>query len=145
MRSEYRALEWAATETLQLQRAGYQGMGSGTWSGHADAIPRTRPGEVLGNLPLAYHHVARTALGDDGANKPQDGDDLRGREGSASTQTGPRDSSTDESAPDPADAVSLDDLLLETGSSADEAWTFRSAGLPARRSEGGNAGSVVST
>lgn len=51
---EYTYLEWAATETLQLQRAGYQGIGSGTWSGYTKTIPRTKPREILGNLALAY-------------------------------------------------------------------------------------------
>jgi hypothetical protein len=51
---EYAFLEWTTTETLQLQRAGYQGMGSGTWLGHTEAIPRTATGEELGNLPLSY-------------------------------------------------------------------------------------------
>jgi hypothetical protein len=51
---EYAYLEWAATETLQLQRAGYQGLGSGTWSGYTDSIPKTQPGEILGNIPRSY-------------------------------------------------------------------------------------------
>lgn len=51
-------LEWATDETLQLQRLAYQGLGSGSWSGYTDAVPRTRPGEALGSLPLAYAAAA---------------------------------------------------------------------------------------
>lgn len=51
---EYAYLEWTTTETLQLQRIGFQGMGSGTWLGCTQAIPRTATGETLGNLPLSY-------------------------------------------------------------------------------------------
>lgn len=51
---EYTYLEWAATETLQLQRASYQGIGSGTWFGHTKTVPMTRRGEMLGNLPMYY-------------------------------------------------------------------------------------------
>lgn len=51
---EYTYLEWTTTETLQLQRTSYQGIGSGTWLGHTEAIPRTTTGENLANLPLSY-------------------------------------------------------------------------------------------
>lgn len=55
----YTFLEWSTNETLQLQRLAYQGLGSGSWSGYADAIPTTQPGEELGNLPLAYATCAQ--------------------------------------------------------------------------------------
>lgn len=51
---EYTYLEWTTTETLQLQRTSYQGIGSGTWLGQTEAIPRTTTGENLANLPLSY-------------------------------------------------------------------------------------------
>lgn len=51
---EYTYLEWTTTETLQLQRTSYQGIGSGTWLGQTEAIPRTTTGEKLANLPLSY-------------------------------------------------------------------------------------------
>lgn len=51
---EYTYLEWTTTETLQLQRTSYQGIGSGTWLGQTEAIPRTATGEKLANLPLSY-------------------------------------------------------------------------------------------
>lgn len=115
-------------------------MDSGTWSGHADVIPKTKPGEVLRNLPLAYHDA--TTLGDGDA-KPL-GDGSLGREGEGSTQAGPPNSSTDEPMSDSADAVSLDDLLLETRSSIDETRSFRSTGVPAQHPEDRNAGPILS-
>lgn len=51
---EYAFLEWTANETLQLQRAAFQGIDSGTWAGFTDAIPTTRKGEVLADLTLSY-------------------------------------------------------------------------------------------
>ncbi|PHH84688.1 hypothetical protein CDD83_1541 [Cordyceps sp. RAO-2017] len=53
-RRRYPFLEWAANETLQLQRAAYQGIGSGSWAGFTDDIPRARRGEPLANLPRHY-------------------------------------------------------------------------------------------
>ncbi|KAG8164825.1 hypothetical protein KVR01_005100 [Diaporthe batatas] len=50
----YSRLEWATTESLQLQRAAYQGIGSGTWTGHFDAIPVTKSDEILGDLAHTY-------------------------------------------------------------------------------------------
>lgn len=50
----YASLEWATTESLQLQRAAYQGIGSGTWTGHLDAIPVTKSDELMGDLPHVY-------------------------------------------------------------------------------------------
>lgn len=51
---EYTFLEWSASETLQLQRIGFQGIGSGTWSGYTDNIPRTKQYETLESLALEY-------------------------------------------------------------------------------------------
>lgn len=51
----YARLEWAATESLQLQRAAYQGIGSGTWKGSFDAVPITESDELMGDLPHIYH------------------------------------------------------------------------------------------
>lgn len=51
----YARLEWATTESLQLQRAAYQGISSGTWTGHFDAIPITASDEIMGDLPHSYH------------------------------------------------------------------------------------------
>lgn len=53
--SGYARLEWATTENLQLQRAAYQGISSGTWTGHFDAIPMTESDEIMGDLPHSYH------------------------------------------------------------------------------------------
>lgn len=101
---KYTYLEWSATETLQLQRASYQGIGSGTWSGNNSTIPRTQKGEKLGNLPLSYFTSdddttslagsRRQAFVNDGTNAP------------------PVVSSDNSSS-----RVSLDDLLLESESS----------------------------
>lgn len=44
----YAYLEWASTETLQLQRMAFQGVKSGTWSGYTSAVPTTVPsGEIM--------------------------------------------------------------------------------------------------
>lgn len=51
----YARLEWATTESLQLQRAAYQGINSGTWTGHFDAIPMTKSDEIMRDLPHSYH------------------------------------------------------------------------------------------
>lgn len=54
-RGAYSYLEWASTETLQLQRMVFQGVKSGTWSGSADSIPTTsQAGEIMANLPFEY-------------------------------------------------------------------------------------------
>lgn len=101
---QYTYLEWAATETLQLQRASYQGIGSGTWSGYTSAIPRTQKEEKLGNLPLSY-------------STPEDETpSLDGSRRQAVTNDGTTAPST-VSPDDSSSRVSLDDLLLESGSS----------------------------
>lgn len=51
---EYTYLDWTATGTLQLQRVGYQGLGSGMWSGYTDTIPRTQPGDIMEDMPRSY-------------------------------------------------------------------------------------------
>jgi hypothetical protein len=53
-RKGYALLEWQTSETLQLQRVAFQGIGQGTWSGLTDAIPVTGRGEML--VPLAQTH-----------------------------------------------------------------------------------------
>ncbi|RDA88275.1 hypothetical protein CP532_0299 [Ophiocordyceps camponoti-leonardi (nom. inval.)] len=53
-RMKYTYLEWVSNETLQLQRAAYQGIGSGSWEGLTDSVPRTSRGEKLADLPLHY-------------------------------------------------------------------------------------------
>ncbi|RDA91347.1 hypothetical protein CP533_0030 [Ophiocordyceps camponoti-saundersi (nom. inval.)] len=50
----YTYLEWTANETLQLQRAAYQGVGSGTWTGLTKDVPKTRDGETLVDLTTVY-------------------------------------------------------------------------------------------
>lgn len=86
---EYTYLEWTTTETLQLQRAGYQGIGSGTWLGHTGAIPRTTTGEKLGNLPCYYFTPGGNSVNGTNLQPPV-------------SQIGPM------------GRVSLDDLLLES-------------------------------
>lgn len=39
---------------MQLQRLAYQGLGSGSWEGYNDCVPRTRQLESLRDLPLSY-------------------------------------------------------------------------------------------
>lgn len=51
---KYARLEWEATETLQLQRVAYQGLGTGTWAGYADCIPKTGKNETMGDLVGTY-------------------------------------------------------------------------------------------
>ncbi|PHH74046.1 hypothetical protein CDD83_4635 [Cordyceps sp. RAO-2017] len=51
---EYTFLQWTADETLQLQRAAHQGIGSGTWTGFVDAIPTTEENEALADLAKIY-------------------------------------------------------------------------------------------
>lgn len=94
---EYTFLEWSASETLQLQRIGFQGVGSGTWSGYMDNIPRTKGGEVLTGLALEY---PLEADGSDGARASLEKTDssMTGAGGAASRD-------------EEADVASLDDLL----------------------------------
>lgn len=51
---EHTFLEWTADETLQLQRAAYQGIGSGDWVGYTDAVPTTQGTETLADLAHSY-------------------------------------------------------------------------------------------
>lgn len=54
-RGEYAFLEWASTETLQLQRMAFQGVKSGSWSGYTRAVPMPlSSGETMVNLPVKY-------------------------------------------------------------------------------------------
>lgn len=102
---EYTFLEWSASETLQLQRIGFQGVGSGTWSGYIDNIPRTSHDEALTGLALAF--PLETDSKDGG---------IRGQEktNSNTTGTGGRPSRDQD-----GDVASLDDLLDTSGSEAD--------------------------
>lgn len=50
----YKYHEWTGNETLQLQRMAYQGLGSASWSGYTDSVPKTRPGYFLADLHVAY-------------------------------------------------------------------------------------------
>lgn len=97
---EYTYLEWAASETLQLQRIGFQGINTGTWSGCTDPVPRTKPGEVLTGLALKYSPHTENTLG------------IGGIPGTANSNTT---TATDRANWDQvADLVSLDDLLDTT-------------------------------
>lgn len=49
---EYANLEWTTNATLHLQRMAYQGIDSGEWTGQVDDIPKTKPGEILPDLPM---------------------------------------------------------------------------------------------
>lgn len=49
---EYAHLEWTTNATLHFQRMAYQGIDSGEWTGQMDDIPRTKPGEMLAELPM---------------------------------------------------------------------------------------------
>ena len=64
---EYTYLEWAASETLQLQRIGFEGINAGTWSGSADSVPTTKPGEILTSLALRSSSDDQGAFSIDGA------------------------------------------------------------------------------
>ncbi|POS71783.1 hypothetical protein DHEL01_v209826 [Diaporthe helianthi] len=92
---EYTFLEWSASETLQLQRMGFQGVGSGTWSGYTDNIPRTKQDEALKCLALAY---------------PLETDDSssQGQEKENTNVTG---TAATHSQNEDTDVASLDDLL----------------------------------
>ncbi|RDA94691.1 hypothetical protein CP533_6797 [Ophiocordyceps camponoti-saundersi (nom. inval.)] len=50
----YAFLEWTTNETLQLQRAAYQGIQPGTWKGYTDAVPKTQDDEILPDLTRTY-------------------------------------------------------------------------------------------
>ena len=50
---EYSSLEWKTNGLLQLQRLGYESLGSGTWYHCTDTVPITDPQEVLMTLNLA--------------------------------------------------------------------------------------------
>lgn len=53
--SPYSYVEWASTETLQLQRMAFQSVKSGKWSGSVSSIPITsQAGEVMANLLSEY-------------------------------------------------------------------------------------------
>lgn len=96
MYKEYTYLEWAASETLQLQRIAFQGINAGTWSSCTDAIPRTKPGEVLTSLALEYSPDTDSTTG------------LGGTRDRASSNTTAAAYDVDEAQE--ADLVSLDDL-----------------------------------
>lgn len=49
---EYAYLEWRTNTFLHFQRMAYQGIHSGEWTGQTDNIPRTKPGEILAELPM---------------------------------------------------------------------------------------------
>lgn len=49
---EYAHLEWTTNATLHFQRMAYQGINSGEWTGQMDDIPKTKPGEILAELPM---------------------------------------------------------------------------------------------
>lgn len=99
---EYTFLEWTASETLQLQRIGFQGVGSGTWSGYTDSIPRTKQDEALTALALEYPLEADGS--DGGRGSPEKTNvSMTGAGGTVS-----RDEETD--------VASLDDLLDASGS-----------------------------
>lgn len=49
---EYAHLEWTTNATLHFQRMAYQGIDSGEWTGQMDDIPKTKPGEILPELPM---------------------------------------------------------------------------------------------
>ncbi|RDA84535.1 hypothetical protein CP532_3756 [Ophiocordyceps camponoti-leonardi (nom. inval.)] len=51
---EHKFLEWSAEETLQLQRAAYQGIGSGTWKGLTHFVPKTEEDMPLADLTALY-------------------------------------------------------------------------------------------
>lgn len=99
---EYTFLEWSASETLQLQRIGFQGIGSGTWSGYTDNIPRTKQDEPLPGLALEYPLEADGSEGTR-ASPEKTNSNMTGAGGTAS-----RDEETD--------VASLDDLLDASGS-----------------------------
>lgn len=48
---EFADIEWKTNAALHFQRMAYQGINSGTWTGQTDDIPRTKPGEILADLP----------------------------------------------------------------------------------------------
>lgn len=94
---EYTFLEWSASETLQLQRIGFQGIGSGTWSGYTDSIPKTKQGEIIASLALGYPSEAEGWDGGPGSPVKTE---------SGTTGAGGRASRDEET-----DVASLDDLL----------------------------------
>ncbi|PFH60604.1 hypothetical protein XA68_10660 [Ophiocordyceps unilateralis] len=64
--NKFTYLEWSDGQTLQLQRAAYQGIGCGTWTGYTDAVPTTKRDEILADLYTAYTdpcHDERTEEG----------------------------------------------------------------------------------
>lgn len=67
--AEYTRSEWAATETLQLQRTAFQGLGTGTWTGYTNVIPKTQKGEMLGDLVLSYTNGSTLAVSTPSAEK----------------------------------------------------------------------------
>ncbi|KAJ0116553.1 hypothetical protein J7T55_007533 [Diaporthe amygdali] len=103
---EYTYLEWSASETLQLQRIGFQGTNSGTWSGYTDSIPRTRQGETLSGLALKYPL------------------DLDGNDGNGGLPNKTNSYTTGAvgavGGDQEAEVASLDDLLDASGSQTDE-------------------------
>lgn len=100
---EYTFLEWSASETLQLQRIGFQGVGAGTWSGYTDNIPRTKQGETLAGLALEYPLEA-DGSGGGGGGSPEKANGNTPDAGGATTRDQDQ------------DVASLDDLLDASGS-----------------------------
>ncbi|KAF9636464.1 hypothetical protein BFW01_g7360 [Lasiodiplodia theobromae] len=63
-RGQYARLEWTATETLQLQRLAHEELGfGGAWTGAAETVPVTAPGELLAMLDVRDLEHPRLLLG----------------------------------------------------------------------------------
>ncbi|KAG8158806.1 hypothetical protein KVR01_011249 [Diaporthe batatas] len=103
---EYTYLEWAASETLQLQRIGFQGAGLGIWSGYTNNVPKTEPGEILEGLALKYPAGTNST----------DGDFKTPEKTSSNANSVVHAASSDQEA----EEASLDELLGTSGSQADE-------------------------
>lgn len=116
---EYTFLEWSASETLQLQRIGFQGVGSGTWSGYTDNIPRTKQDETLTGLALEYPLEA------DGRDGGHGSPEKTSSNTSGAGDTVSRDEETD--------VASLDDLLDASGSQSGYQDGFQERTGPASR------------
>ncbi|KAK0614802.1 hypothetical protein DIS24_g11914 [Lasiodiplodia hormozganensis] len=90
-RGQYARLEWTATETLQLQRLAHEELGfGGAWTGAAETVPVTAPGELLAMLDVRDLEHPRLLLGKkwEGADVCGEAEKVRDQQGGGEVVSG---------------------------------------------------------
>ncbi|KAF4539272.1 uncharacterized protein LTHEOB_10436 [Lasiodiplodia theobromae] len=87
-RGQYARLEWTATETLQLQRLAHEELGfGGAWTGAAETVPVTAPGELLAMLDVRDLEHPRL-LGKEGAGLCEESEKVGDQQGGGEVVSG---------------------------------------------------------